>query len=77
VPPTPTRAVILAAGRGTRLGQLGHSKVLAPVAGMPLLHRTLRALAATGVRTTVIVVGHRAVDVVASAAENQAVSPPA
>jgi len=72
VQPTPNRAVILAAGRGARLGLPGQPKVLAPVAGVPLLLRTLRTLAAAGVRTVVIVVGHRAGDVMAAVAGNEA-----
>jgi histidinol-phosphate/aromatic aminotransferase/cobyric acid decarboxylase-like protein/choline kinase len=72
VRPTPTRAVILAAGRGMRLGLPGQSKVLAPVAGVPLLLRTLRTLAASGVRTVVVVVGYRADDVMAAVAGNEA-----
>jgi histidinol-phosphate/aromatic aminotransferase/cobyric acid decarboxylase-like protein/molybdopterin-guanine dinucleotide biosynthesis protein A len=72
VAPAPTRAVILAAGRGLRLGLPCQSKVLAPVAGVPLLLRTLRTLAAAHVRTVVIVVGHRAEDVMAAVAGNEA-----
>lgn len=72
MPPIPTRAVILAAGRGMRLGLPGQSKVLVPVAGVPLLLRTLRTLAAAGVRTVVIVVGYRAEDIMAAVAGNEA-----
>jgi histidinol-phosphate/aromatic aminotransferase/cobyric acid decarboxylase-like protein/RimJ/RimL family protein N-acetyltransferase len=59
----PTRAVIVAAGLGTRLGGV---KPLTPVAGIPILHRALRALAGAGVRGTVIVVGHRAEEIIAA-----------
>lgn len=40
-------AVIVAAGRGSRMG-LGRNKVLADVAGVPVIVRTVRALAETG-----------------------------
>lgn len=53
------RAIILAAGRGTRM----HSdlpKVLFPVAGRPLLHWALEAVAGVGPSETVVVVGHGA-----------------
>ncbi len=72
MPLSPTRAVILAAGLGARLGLPGQPKVLVPVAGMPLLLRTLQTLAAAGVRTVVIVVGYRAEDVMTAVAGNEA-----
>ena len=40
-------AVIVAAGRGSRMG-LGRNKVLAPLAGVPVIVRTVRAFEATG-----------------------------
>ena len=40
-------AVIVAAGRGSRMG-LGRNKVLAPLAGMPVIVRTVRAFEETG-----------------------------
>lgn len=53
------RAIILAAGLGSRLVQgADHPKPLQPVAGVPLLVRILRTLAAEGVREAVIVTGH-------------------
>ncbi|MFO0606230.1 MAG: histidinol-phosphate transaminase [Polyangiales bacterium] len=53
------RAIILAAGRGSRLAQ-GDTlpKPLRPVAGTPLLVRILRTLAKEGVREAVIIVGY-------------------
>lgn len=54
-----SRAIILAAGLGSRLVQgADHPKPLEPVAGVPLLVRILRTLAAEGVREAVIVTGH-------------------
>jgi mannose-1-phosphate guanylyltransferase len=54
--------MILAAGRGTRLGSLGQTtpKVLLDVAGQPLLHRHLRYLEAQGVGHVVLNVHHLA-----------------
>jgi histidinol-phosphate/aromatic aminotransferase/cobyric acid decarboxylase-like protein len=63
----PAKAVILAAGRSTRLGAAASEpKPLLPVAGLPLLHRGLGALARAGVRRVVVVVGHRAGEIVSS-----------
>ncbi len=53
------RAVVLAAGRGSRLvADKGHPKPLEPVAGVPLLVRILKTLASEGVREAVVVVGY-------------------
>lgn len=49
-------AVLLAAGRGERMG--GPNKLLADFAGKPLVRHALDALAASRVRATVAVVGH-------------------
>jgi choline kinase len=56
------RAVILAAGRGSRLGQLtdDRPKCLTPLAGRPLLAWQRTALDAAGVTGTAIVAGYRA-----------------
>lgn len=56
------RAIILAAGAGTRLRHLTRHcpKCLIPVGGQPLLDRQLRALRAVGVDDIVIVVGFEA-----------------
>lgn len=59
------KAVILAAGTGSRLGG-DCAKPLTPVQGIPILHRSLTNLAAVGVRDAVVVVGHRADDITAS-----------
>lgn len=57
---TARQAVILAAGRGTRLGSLtlDRPKPLLDVGGRPLLLHTLDALAVIGIERCTIVVGH-------------------
>lgn len=56
----PTRAIILAAGTGSRLGEDGDAtpKPIRKVAGVPLLVRVLRTLQGEGIREAVIVLGH-------------------
>lgn len=56
---TPLTAVILAAGAGSRLGELGkhYSKPMVPVAGRPLVGWVVRMLRAAGVQR-LIFVGH-------------------
>jgi mannose-1-phosphate guanylyltransferase/phosphomannomutase len=63
--------MILAAGRGTRLGQLGESipKVLVPVGDRPLLERHLEYLAREGI-SKVVINAHHLADKIASFAEN-------
>ncbi|MBT5774191.1 MAG: aminotransferase class I/II-fold pyridoxal phosphate-dependent enzyme [Dehalococcoidia bacterium] len=58
--PAVRRAVILAAGKGTRLQPLTANvpKCLVEVGGVPLLERALRALASQGVAEVVIVIGY-------------------
>ncbi len=53
----PLAAVILAAGKGTRMGS-DLPKVLHEVAGKPMIVRLLDALEAAGVRRTVAVIGY-------------------
>ena len=56
----PKRAIILAAGMGSRLVAHDSSpKPLKSVAGVPLLVRILRTLQSEGIRDAVIVTGHR------------------
>ncbi len=57
---TPDQAVVLAAGRGSRLGPLvaDTPKPLLEVGGRPLLVATLEAIAAAGVTTATVIVGH-------------------
>ncbi len=59
------RAVILAAGQGTRLGPAaeGRPKCLVEIGGKPLLEHTLETLADSGVGPVTVVVGHKADEV--------------
>ena len=61
-PDTEISAVILAAGRGTRMKGLteGVPKPMLPVAGRPLLGHILEGLHAAGVRRAVIITGYQA-----------------
>src|SRR6266581_8690908 len=56
-----TTAVVLAAGRGTRMGALTAAtpKPLLPVAGRPLIEHVLGGFAAAGVRRAVVVTGYQ------------------
>jgi histidinol-phosphate/aromatic aminotransferase/cobyric acid decarboxylase-like protein/choline kinase len=58
--PAVRRAVILAAGKGTRLQPLTANvpKCLVEIGGVPLLERALRALASQGVAEAIIVIGY-------------------
>lgn len=58
---SPDRAVILAAGLGSRLRPFtdDRPKPLVEVSGVPILHNALRNLARIGVKETAIVVGYR------------------
>lgn len=60
-------AVVLAAGRGTRMGS-DRPKVLFEAAGRPLLRWVLDALERAGVQRRVVVVGYRAEEVRAAVA---------
>ena len=71
--PAAPLAVILAAGRGTRMGT-DLPKVLCEAAGKPLVRWVLDALAAAGIRERIVVVGHRAADVQAALAGMPGVS---
>jgi histidinol-phosphate aminotransferase len=65
VRPTVSRAVVLAAGTGSRLAstradnQHELPKPLRPVAGVPLVVRVLRTLQSEGIREAIIVTGHQ------------------
>ncbi len=51
--------VILAAGQGTRM-RSSLPKVLHPLAGLPLVHYSLRAATAAGLEKPVVIIGHNA-----------------
>lgn len=55
-------AVVLAAGRGTRM-KSDLPKVLFPALGRPMLHWVLDSLAEAGINKSIVVVGYRADDV--------------
>src|SRR6478672_9162830 len=52
------KAVVLAGGKGTRLGLDGIPKVMVPVAGAPLLERTLKSAIGYGVTDFLILTGY-------------------
>lgn len=54
----PVEAIILAAGKGTRMGG-DLAKVLYPVADRPMIHWVVDACQAVGVRRNIVVVGHQ------------------
>lgn len=57
-----SRAVLLAAGRGSRLGALtaNTAKPMLDVGGEPIIHRIIAGLAAGGIREVVVVTGYAA-----------------
>jgi bifunctional UDP-N-acetylglucosamine pyrophosphorylase / glucosamine-1-phosphate N-acetyltransferase len=59
MPATPALAIVLAAGKGTRM-KSDLPKVLVPLAGRPLLRYVIDALREAGVERIVVVVGYRA-----------------
>ena len=67
--------VILAAGRGTRMGTLtaDRPKPLLAVRGRPLIDHILRGFAAAGLERAVIVVGYRAAQIEAALGDGSAV----
>jgi len=70
--PAPVAAVILAAGRGTRMNSSLH-KVLHPLAGRPMLLHLLAAVEALGATRTVVVVGAQRAQVEAAVGTRAAV----
>jgi NDP-sugar pyrophosphorylase family protein len=68
MPDTPSHAIILAAGLGSRLRPLTDTrpKPLVEVHGTPILHNALLNLASLGVAETTIVVGYRKDDIMTS-----------
>ncbi|MEZ6134281.1 MAG: NTP transferase domain-containing protein [Pirellulaceae bacterium] len=65
-------AVILAAGRGTRM-KSELPKVLFPALGRPMIHWVIDALAQAGISRSIVVVGYRADDVKTELAERDGV----
>jgi len=55
------KAVVLAAGRGTRMGALTEesSKLMLPIAGRPMLEHVVQRLQTAGLRDVLIVTGYR------------------
>lgn len=58
--PPIVRAVILAAGRASRMGSAGHHKLLAEFDGVPLVRRTTEVALAASPGPVTVVTGHRA-----------------
>jgi myo-inositol-1-phosphate synthase len=56
--PAPVKALILAAGLGSRLRELGNSKPLTELEGTPLIERIVKAAVDGGVTEFVVVVGY-------------------
>ncbi len=56
-------AVVLAAGRGTRLGDIGVPKPLVPVGGVAVIDRILDGLASDGFEEAIVITGHGADEV--------------
>lgn len=63
------KALIIAAGHGSRLREVSPSKPLTPVAGTPLIEHVVRAAAAGGAEGFVVVTGHEAARVEAFLAD--------
>lgn len=59
-------AIILCAGKGTRMGDDSKNKVCFDCAGVPVIRRIVANMRAGGVRHFVVVVGHRAESVMAA-----------
>ena len=57
------KCVIIAAGRGMRLSQRGPSKPLVRLLGMPLIERTIRTAARSGLTDFYVVIGYRAEEI--------------
>ena len=58
VEPLPSAAIIMAAGKGTRM-RSSRSKVLHEVAGLPMIARVISATLAAGITRIVVVIGHQ------------------
>ena len=64
------RAIILAAGKGTRM-KSDKAKVMHEVFSLPMLHHVLSAIFPLGLLDTIVVTGHQAVEVEASLTDFQ------
>jgi N-acetylgalactosamine kinase len=60
----PQYSMILAAGKGTRMGSVTRHKVCFPVDGQPVIHRTLDIYEGCGIRQHILVVGFLADQVI-------------
>ncbi len=56
-------AIVLAAGRGTRMKDNAHNKVCFDCAGVPVIRRVVENMKKAGIERIVVVVGHMAQDV--------------
>src|SRR5947207_19548 len=67
----PRCGVVLAAGRAERMASLteGRSKALIPLGGVTLIERAIRTMLGAGLERVIVVVGHQA-DMVAASARN-------
>ena len=63
---TQAAAILLCAGKGTRMGETDRSKVCYDCAGVPVIKRILRNMRAGGISRFVIVVGHRSESVMSA-----------
>jgi len=70
----PVAAVVLAAGRGSRLGAPGVAKPLLEFRGRPLVAWALDAAVASGLQPVVLVVGHQGDDVARLASQYDGVT---
>ena len=55
----PIRAVILAAGKGTRMPDHDLPKVLFPIGGKPMIKYLIKAFKDAGIHSPIIVVGYK------------------
>ena len=53
----PMACIVMAAGRGTRMGAPGLPKVCFPVVGVPVINRSIATYRECGIETIVVVIG--------------------
>ena len=68
-----TAAILLCAGKGTRMGQSDRSKVAYDCAGVPVIKRIVRNMREGGVTRFVVVVGHMAESVMSALADESGI----